>query len=412
MLKKIFLLCTLLIGSLFSMESVKENKKKILVINGKGGGAHLSASAAIEAYYKDDYEIESVGILEDVLSNTDICKKLTLGKFDFQDLYNYALKNRFNSAINFFAPKFKNYLKLFSNESIKNNINRFLSQKKIDLVISVFPLFNKQILSSCKELNIPMILVTVDYDTSYWIEHLEDVDYEKFFYTIAFDDEIIKSKLESLYLKDFDQLKVIGYHIRPDFFQSKNKDLIKKNFSLPDNKKIITIIMGATGSDALIKYLKEICKSDLELHLILCIGRSNDLVENIKGIILPSNITISIIGYISNISDLIYISDLIITKSGPTTIAEALYLNKPVLVDCTIEPVLWEKLNPEFIEKNHLGLVIKNIEQIKFALPIILKPDYYNTILENISKLEKKDARKELKLLIDKLLFDAKKSDI
>lgn len=231
----------------------------------EGGGAHLSASAAIEAYYKDDYEIESVGILEDVLSNTDICKKLTLGKFDFQDLYNQTLKSRFNSAINFFAPKFKNYLKLFSSESIKNSINRFFSQKKPDVVISVFPLFNKQILSSCKELNIPMILVTLDYDTSYWIEHLEDVDYEKFFYTIAFDNEIIKSKLESLYLKDFDQLKVIGFPIRPDFFQSKNKDLIKKNFSLPDNKKIITIIMGATGSDALIKYLKEICKSELEL---------------------------------------------------------------------------------------------------------------------------------------------------
>lgn len=379
------------------------SRKKILIVTSRGGGGHISASNALESYLKDRFDIKIVKLLEEVLSPIDAFQDLTFGKYSYEDLYNYFLKERLTFFINIVASKSNWYISSFS-KSIENLIKQYFLKENPDIIISVIPLFNQQLLNVSKELNIPLILVTVDLDTINYVRNFNNITYDKFFYTIVFDDDLIKDKLKNLNLNS-SQLKVVGFPIRKDFFEVKDMNLIKKEFSLPFNKQIIMILMGATGSCASINYLKEISKINLDAHIIICTGRDDNLKDKLKKVNLSENLTLSIIGFTDRISDLMAVSDCIITKPGPTSISEALYLNKPIIVDYTCSPVFWEKLNIDFIQKHNFGFIISCLSDLKIFLPKILDKKYNSKIVNRIKSFEKRSPIDEISNLINHLIL-------
>ncbi|MDR3550318.1 MAG: glycosyltransferase, partial [Candidatus Babeliales bacterium] len=68
------------------------------------------------------------------------------------------------------------------------------------------------------------------------------------------------------------------------------------------------------------------------------------------------------------ISDLMAISDLLITKSGSVSVNEAIYMNLPMILDATSNVLKWEQYNHTFIVQNNFGKVIKDFN----ALPDVI----------------------------------------
>src|SRR3972149_5676114 len=118
------------------------------------------------------------------------------------------------------------------------------------------------------------------------------------------------------------------------------------------------MLMGAQGSRASYEFAKKIAKLKLPAHLLVCLGKNEELKSKINKIKFNSNISVTTIGFTSRISDLMAASDLILTKPGPNSISEAMYMNLPMILDGSTKILFWEKLNIKLVKANKLGLVV------------------------------------------------------
>jgi UDP:flavonoid glycosyltransferase YjiC (YdhE family) len=91
----------------------------------------------------------------------------------------------------------------------------------------------------------------------------------------------------------------------------------------------------------------------------------------------------SVFGFTDRISDLMAVSDVIITKPGPGTINEAIAMKVPILLDNTDITLFWERANVDFVLKYGVGQKIKKIRQVKDLLVTYLKDKQVRQDTEN-----------------------------
>ncbi len=247
--------------------------KKILVFSSYGGGGHISATDTIKEYLKPHtYTIDTVYLIDEVLGCLDLIKICSRGKYTQEKFYNFCLQKKWTWFINklYQLGLFLIYL---NQKVIKRIITAYLQKQQPDLVISVIPLFNNIVKDSCKECNIPFLLIPTDLDSTSFIGTITDPIYTKFTLTIPFEDsEILKfsaNKASAPYNK-----KITGFPIKPTFFQTKNIAAIKKEFNVPDDKFTVLVLMGAAGSQATYYYLLTLLELTKPIHIIICLGRN------------------------------------------------------------------------------------------------------------------------------------------
>src|SRR3982750_3261050 len=72
---------------------LNSSRKRILILTSSGGGGHISATQAIEAYLKDSYDISSAYIFGDVLKSYDPIRFVTWDYAGGEDFYNWLITN-------------------------------------------------------------------------------------------------------------------------------------------------------------------------------------------------------------------------------------------------------------------------------------------------------------------------------
>ena len=107
---------------------------------------------------------------------------------------------------------------------------------------------------------------------------------------------------------------------------------------------------------------------DLSTHLIICTGRNDKLKKDLEKIKLHASNSITILGFTEKISDLMAISDLIVTKPGPGTINEAIAMRLPILIDNVDTSLFWERANMDMVIKYGVGERIKDYGQMRHVL--------------------------------------------
>ncbi|MDR3551361.1 MAG: glycosyltransferase, partial [Candidatus Babeliales bacterium] len=197
-----------------------------------------------------------------------------------------------------------------------------------------------------------------------------------------------------------DQVSITGFPIRQDFFETKDISTLKKQFNVPEVKPVILLLMGSVGSDTLYSFSLELAKLPIAAHIIICTGRYEAIKNKIETIPFPAHISRTVVGFTQKISDLMAIADLLITKAGPVSMSEAMYMNLPMLVDTTTSVLKWEKMNYQFIQKYEFGDVIKKADQISSMVTAILQNGKLQRMKDNLTAYDKKHGSNEVKSLI------------
>lgn len=373
--------------------------KKIIILTSNGGGGTLSASNAIEEYLKKDYTIKTVYIFAKLLKSIDFCSILTLGKYSCEDVYNILIARKYFKVLALLYYVGKYYIR-FKKKYIKSTLKQYLINNKPDIIISVVPIINDIILSVAQELNIFFLLIPTDLDISMYVINIHQYNYSKFYLGLPFKNAYLEKPLHNACLTS-SHLITLGAPLKSSFFTEKNIPLLKKEFNIPFDKPVIMLIMGAQGSNGIYHYIQELIQISHSMHLIICIGKHNNFV-------MPTNvaphISISIIKFTSRIADLMAISDLIISKSGSLSVCEALYMNKPLLLDATSTVLPWEKLNHTFIQKYTYGTSIYRYKDIVPLVSSLLfeKKQLKNYTL-NINTIQKLNFQQTIMSAVDNL---------
>ena len=285
---------------------------------------------------------------------------------------------------------------------VENRLVDFLSGCKPHLVISVIPVFNYALNEASRRLNIPFLMIAPDCDTTHYLTDMYPS--RPFYCTLPFNDELLLEKASAAWIYPH-YIKEFGFPLRRDFFETKDEARIREDFKIPDNKPAVMVLMGATGSSKCLAYLKRLMHIDIPFHLIMCIGRNESVRKTIERVVLPAHITISIVGFTKRISDLMSVSHALITKAGATTVCEAIEMRVPLILDHVSTPLEIERMQPDFVKKQKLGVVLTSYDDLSRVLTKALTDDNYrNGIRKRMERLSNKTFPRRIKALIKRIL--------
>ncbi len=354
-------------------------KKNILIFSCAGGGGHMSVANGLCTYLKE-HDITVLDTMRTVYAPVDTLGTMTFGKVDGEDLYNFFIRCGWTNLIGQYSQGGKKYLTWRHGALVKLTMD-FFRDAKPDLIISVMPFVNGALLEACEKLEIPFLVLTNDLDTTNYLTGVHPPYFKKFRYTLAFDDPGLWQKISEAQIPK-EQVIITGFPLRPEFYTPKNIPALKDKFEIPSKKPVVMVFMGGAGSQSSYRYVRQLARLGMPMHIIVCLGRNERLKRNINKIFLPEGITISVFGYTNQIADLMAISDVLITKPGPNSVCEALMLRVPMILDKTQGTIFWEQLNIDFMVKHGFAEPLDDYDCLKDILPKYFRDSVYTDAIK------------------------------
>lgn len=346
-------------GSLCASHEVPMAPKKVVIFSSTGGGGHTAAAAAITEYLSSGAEVTTVNIFKEVFYSGP------------EAFYNNCLAhNRLGlaSALAVMGRFGFQQLSCLVDVAVKKHLHRLLVQGiKPDLVISVVPFINGAIARFTAQHNIPFIIVAPDFDIVNYLPGFSVVPPQ---FSLLVPHHVASSQaLLEKYDIPLENLQVVGLPVRKQFLMAYPRQKVRadycKKVSSGASPRALTImlLMGAVGSESVYSYAKALAAMNTSkpMHVIVCVGKNEALAKKISSIVPQGNMHITVQRFTAHIALLMAMSDVLITKPGPTSISEALHMQLPLILDHTKGQLSWEKANSDFVTKHGIGYVIDKL---------------------------------------------------
>lgn len=342
---------------------------KVLILSLDAGGGHFAAANAIKNALLSQDPNAKVDIVDTLKLINPIIDKLAVGTylkaiktvpFIYGLVYDSTDKdppNRLNSSL--YEKFYFAFYKLYN----------IVEELKPDLIIGTHPSPIDMICQLKKRTNIdiPIISIITDFTIHpFWINQYSD-------YFIVHHENMIYEAIKKGAPKN--KILPLGIPINPSFSVKYKKEDVLNQLKL-ENKPTILIMGGSLGLGKIEEIVKIVCKMcDEKYQIIVVVGKNISLKKSLEEKDFGRKVIIY--GFVNFIDKLMAISDVLITKPGGLTCAEALASELPMLL---ISPIPGqEQRNTFYLINNGAASYVKNIENFDIV---------FNQILSNSQRVQ------------------------
>lgn len=299
-------------------------KHKILLLSGEFGDGHKqAANALVEAtgQYAPEIETVTIDFMELVYPKLHRAAKYLYiqGISRFPSIYGYLFQKTRRQP----SMKMLKKLRLLG----LGKLLTLLQAERPDAVICTFPVAAAAVslLKAGGLTHVPLITVITDHtDHAYWIHPYTDL------YIVG--SEKVKHSLLKLQIPER-RIAATGIPIRLAFERQYDSLALRRQYGLSPNKRTIMVMGGGYGmiGPELIRCIKayEACG---DLQWIIVCGRNEKLYTMLEAELSEGFHHVRLYQFTERVHELMAISDLLITKPGGLTTAEALSLRLPMLL--------------------------------------------------------------------------------
>lgn len=128
-------------------------------------------------------------------------------------------------------------------------------------------------------------------------------------------------------------IDVVGIPVRRGFTEAVDGQIVRirlGGLGLDAQKFTILAMVGAEGSPRALANIARLAQLDLDAQLLVICGRNEALRRHIRQ--LPARVPVRTLGFVDNVAELMRAADLLLTKAGGVTLAEAFCCGVPVVV--------------------------------------------------------------------------------
>ncbi|GBF11907.1 MGDG synthase family glycosyltransferase [Tepidibacillus sp. HK-1] len=338
--------------------------KRILILSESFGAGHTRAAEAIKEgilSYHPDWQIHVLELgtwLRPTLSHwiTEIYLKTLRFSPKIWGMIYRRVQNRT------VKPQFE----FFLHRMIYAHILQLFHEYKPDLIVTTHP-FPSAVVSRLKRmgLNIPLHTVITDYHVhGSWIN--TGVDY------YYLPNHEAKLQMQQLGVSE-KRLYITGIPTHPNFWNKTDKRKIRKKLGLSDRPTLL-YMGGGLGIGLSPDMLSTIHQYRDEMQILIVTGRNRTLYRSLKLDPSFNHPHIHIYPFVKNIDELMDAADLLLTKPGGVTVAEAMAKGVPMIM---LNPIPGqEEENYEYILQNQLGISVKDMEELNNLLEQFIKEPY------------------------------------
>ncbi|MFD1956490.1 glycosyltransferase [Paenibacillus thailandensis] len=321
-------------------------KKRVMLLSEGFGSGHNQAAYALAA------------------SLRRLCPGISTRVFELGKFLNPRIGPLIVSAYRKTVSKQPKVVGLMYRSNYEKSLNRFtqlalhrmfythtsqvISQLKPDAIICTHPVPNA-VVGRLKRLglNTPLYTVITDYDAhGSWINQ----EVNKFLVSTT----VVRDKLVDRGVAP-SRIEVTGIPVHPDFWTRGDRQEGLRHFGLKDMPTVL-VMGGGWGllyEDELLEYMTQWRD---KVQLIFCVGQNEKVQEEMQSNPIFNHPNIRIMGFTREISKLMDIADVLVTKPGGMTCTEGMSKGIPMLFYHPIPGQ--EEENCEYFVRNGFGEVL------------------------------------------------------
>lgn len=373
-------------------------KKKILITYASYGSGHKTVANYIYEYFKEhgDYDLKIV----DVMDYASLIGKINLKLFNMIFKFQFSLPATIGYELSdnkIVTAPYKIYTKACLNKQLQKD---FLEYNP-DLLIATHFFGGIMMGSINKKYHTKTKIITIitDYCSNcMWIQNHKYEDY------IVVSNEIVKQEVLKF---GVDEKKIcpFGIPLSSKFKVTDDKEKIKLKYNIKNNKPIILFFGGGSmGSSFTYNYLKTLLKLKLDINIIFVAGKNVELQNKVNDLVMKENTpNITVLGFTNDVSNLLNIATLVITKPGGLSVTEALEMKTPMILIPGNGGQ--ENYNANFVTKNKFGLRVRTPFQLSRVMKKINNnPEIVQNMYNNLKNQEENKSIEKLFNLVEKEL--------
>jgi processive 1,2-diacylglycerol beta-glucosyltransferase len=157
---------------------------------------------------------------------------------------------------------------------------------------------------------------------------------------------------------------VTGIPIAPKFSDIPNPRLVRKNYGLRDDLPVLLVLGGGFGMGPVARILSALDRINRDFQTLVVAGRNEKLRRELAcgDYRHPTRV----LGFATNMHELMAVADLIVSKPGGLTTSEALAMGKPLFIFNPIPGQ--EAANSDFLLERGAAAKVNRMEDLPFRL--------------------------------------------
>jgi len=270
---------------------------------------------------------------------------------------------------------------------VRRAARRLVREHPSDMLVSVHPLANSFLLKALGKNRPPFITVVTDMVSTHalWFDQRADL--------ILVPTEIARQRaIEYTMLPE--KVRVVGQPVSESCSTPPgDKIILRDGLNWPQDKKIVLLIGGGEGMGPLAETARAIDESGLDVSLVIVTGRNAKLKAELKAQTWEN--PTFIYGFTHDMPCFMRAADVLVSKAGPGTIAEALNAALPIILYAKLPGQ--EDGNVSFVE--HVGAGIWAPEPLQVVRTLtrwVCRPRERDRVAENCRRAARPQAARTI----------------
>ena len=157
------------------------------------------------------------------------------------------------------------------------------------------------------------------------------------------------------------RIKVTGIPVHPDFAASLSRDVLRKKYRFSRPEPTVLIMGGGKGLGPLSQLIRALDRRSEYFQVAAVTGRNINLHTKLTRLRKKMNHHLRVFSFVDSIDELMELADLIVTKPGGLTTAEAMVKSLPMIL---VNPLPGqEALNARFLEDEGAAVLVDDCRQ-------------------------------------------------
>jgi processive 1,2-diacylglycerol beta-glucosyltransferase len=341
---------------------------KILILSASVGGGHLRAAEAMELALRQTAPAAAI-------RNIDV---LTLANKAFRRIYGKGYLDVASRAPHFLGyvydrldrPREKegefetDRLRVALEKLNMQPFLRLLKSEAWDMVVNTHFLPAEIIgsLRSSGQISVPQVTVTTDFMTHrLWVQ--------------KFCDHYFVATVESaVYLNSCgvprERISVTGIPVHPVFCRRKGRSECLKTFGLRGDRPMVLLLSGGFGVGPIEQLFQAALTVESPIELVVVCGRNEELLQKLAQQPSPRRHRVVVLGYTTDIDELMAVAEVVISKPGGLTSAEVLARGSVLAI---VNPIPGqESRNSDYLLENGAAVKIGPVATLAYKIDALL----------------------------------------
>jgi len=340
----------------------------VLLFTIDAGGGHRAAARALVAAAEETgaplrFRVES---FQEILLPLDVLKRAT--GVSLESAYNLILKHRASLLMVPLLRLMHAGIRVRRPALVRTLASWLREQPRPDVVVSVFPNFNGVLRDAVRDAipGVPLVVVLTDFadfPPRFWIEPRLD--------RVVVGSTEAAEQARALGIPAQRVSQVSGMILHPRFYRvggPEARERVRSELGLGPSDFTVCLLFGGKGSPEMAPLAEALLREDRTLRVIAVCGDNPGLFERFTPLHARSAGRLVRFGFTDRIAELLAASDLLVTKPGPGSLAEAFHQRVPVVVTRNIHTIPQERFNTDFVARRGVGVVASSWREIPNAV--------------------------------------------